>query len=1128
MSTNPSPDTENVDANDFNSYLTGNAAAALENAGESWDGLIAAIAAGLVSAAVQMVVFFFLRWRLTRIYRPRTYLVPPRERIALPPHGIIGWVKPVFVTPSLHFIQKCGLDAYFFIRYLRMLLKIFAPMLVIICPILLPINQYSDDPNDEEQQEGLGKLTIANVGSRHAAKRLWAHLILAVLAIVWILYNIYEELRGYIRVRQAYLASPQHRIRASATTVLVTGIPKKWLTVEALDGLYDVFPGGIRNIWINRNYDDIADKISKRNDFAQSLEEAETNLIKLCRKRHEKATKKERKRNKSNGTSKDTNEGQELSPLGDSDDARSSETVHGTHLSPNARPEPPRIPTDVLPSPYAEANGQIPRPPNTRNNLSKRKESDEQPLRDSQETAVEAVANATHEPKETPGQDVTASKWQEKLMFWKTDPVIPAGGYPEALSEEFDNDKDEDASWRKYIEPKHRETIRLPVVNQDWFPALPLMGKKVDRIYHCRRELARLNAEIEADQNNAENFPYMNSAFIQFNHQVAAHMACQSVSHHVPQHMAPRHVEISPDDVLWDNMSIKWWERYVRIGIVTAISAALIILYAVPVTFSSFLANITQLSSQVSWLAWLNDFPSTAKSIIEGILPPILLQLILVLVPIIYRVLVKFQGVPTGNSTEMGVQKWYFVFLFIQIFLVVTLTNGLLNFITAATSDVVGTAGQLAKNLPRASVYFFKYLMLRSFSSAAGELLQIGTLIVWFLLGPILDSTPRQKWTRQTTLSRIKWGSFFPPFSNFAVIGIAYACIAPLMLVFMVLIFGLFWVVYRYNVLYVYQFKNDTGGLLFPTAVYQLFTGIYVMEIALAAYFFTQVSDGSKVACIPHAIIMLVCFFATVIYHRILASTFAPLERYMPITLEDDAVIRDEEFARAQAARFERPSQEEQQENEKAEAANFEHQLKERERDEEQQEAADVPEPLGGPADPQNRRLSKTSTPSNSWAKRDGSSTTWGKAAQPVKGVINLTGRAEKRVERMIGSANTKIDQRITRANGVQNPDGDEEGHKTVADVLFAGIADELEDLTPDERDLLVRYAFQHSALRARRPVVWFPKDELGVSDDEVRRGKAVSEYLAMSNEGAVLDRKGKVRFERSPPDFSNVDLIAL
>lgn len=457
--------------------------------------------------------------------------------------------------------------------------------------------------------------------------------------------------------------------------------------------------------------------------------------------------------------------------------------------------------------------------------------------------------------------------------------------------------------------------------------------------------------------------------------------------------------------------------------------------------------------------------------------------------------------------------------------MVVTVSNGLLSFFTAAVSDVVGTVTRLSKNLPNASYYFFKYLLLRSFASAAGELLQIGTLIMWFLLGPLLDSTPRQKWKRQTDLQQVKWGSFFAPFSNFAVIGIVYCCIAPLMLVFMVIIFGLFWVVYRYNVLYVYQFKNDTGGLLFPTAVWQLFTGIYVMEACLAAFFFSQESpDGSNTVCLPQAIIMVVMLVLTITYHRILVNNFAPLMRYLPITLEDDAVIRDEEFARAQAARWETPGEEHQEEGD----ANFEQTLKNKERGE-QAEDLKMTHANTGVDGSFDRSFSKSSTPTNSWAKRDeGASSAWKKAAQPVKGVINLTSRAEKRVERTVASANAKLDRSLARANGAHNIEDDVEGQRTVGDVLFAGIADELEDLSPDERNLLVRYAFQHSALRARRPVVWFPEDVLGVSDDEIRRGKAASPYLALSNQGSGLDGKGKVTFERSPPDFSNVDLIAL
>ena len=62
--------------------------------------------------------------------------------------------------------------------------------------------------------------------------------------------------------------------------------------------------------------------------------------------------------------------------------------------------------------------------------------------------------------------------------------------------------------------------------------------------------------------------------------------------------------------------------------------------------------------------------------------------------------------------------------------------------------------------------------------------------------------------------------------------------IAPLILVFNVITFSLFWFVYRYNTLYVTKFRFDTGGLLFPRAINQLFTGLYIMEFSLVGLFF--------------------------------------------------------------------------------------------------------------------------------------------------------------------------------------------------------------------------------------------------------------------------------------------------
>ena len=238
---------------------------------------------------------------------PRTYLVPEKERIKAPPKGLWQWVLPIFQTSNSDFIQKCGLDAYFFLRYLRTLLKIFIPLAVLILPILLCSNAvHGRGPHFADRGSIYNKAPWSNVsgldifgwGNVRPTKvnRYWAHLVLAVVVVVYTCFVFFDELRGYIRLRQAYLTSPQHRLRASATTVLVTAIPRKWCTFEALNGLYDVFPGGIRNIWINRNFDELNDKVKQRDKLARSLESAETALIRNAKKAHIKKMKKEAKK----------------------------------------------------------------------------------------------------------------------------------------------------------------------------------------------------------------------------------------------------------------------------------------------------------------------------------------------------------------------------------------------------------------------------------------------------------------------------------------------------------------------------------------------------------------------------------------------------------------------------------------------------------------------------------------------------------------------------------------------------------------------------------------------------------------------------------------------------------------
>ncbi|KAJ5737161.1 uncharacterized protein N7483_002286 [Penicillium malachiteum] len=1185
--------------------------------GESLSSFLASLATALIVFGVEFLLFMILKGKLTRIYQPRTYLVPDRERTSPSPPGLFRWIGPVFRTSSAEFIQKSGLDAYFFLRYLRMLLKIFVPLALLLLPVLLPINRvdgkgktYTNGHNGSQWNvSGLDQLAWGNIKPENT-HRYWAHLVMAIIVVVWICAIFFDELRGYIRLRQAYMTSPQHRLRASATTVLVTAIPPEWLEVEALDNLFDVFPGGIRNIWINRNFDELNEKVKQRNKVALKLESAETSLIAQCKEAQLKQLKSERKSKGAKGklSSEDREKmatDQRASQMA-MDAGVSSGNPHqvqtldeALHRNPDShqrqtsnasrtRVFDPALAAagavgmgvgklgktvlgglkkveggfdntftqnrglvaaidNELPSrqitppgnedlslsnsadteyPSSAPMPQIPEPKQSKGSMCRDHrtpptrpfwrsrgssyskhtkndpETDEHPLT-APDTPIDVDRLPSTQPCDEKGHESKNRKEGDKMEGEQ---------YPISYNEAFDNEDYGEPLWKKYIRPKDRDTWRLPLFKWSKWPTIWLIGKKVDTIDYCRKELARLNLEIEIDQQHPERFPLMNSAFIQFNHQVAAHMACQSVAHHLPKQMAPRIVEISPDDVIWDNMSLKWWERYLRtIGIIIIV-CAMVVGWAFPVAFTGLLSQLSYLEGAFSWLSWISKLPSWFISAIQGVLPALCLAILMALLPLLLRFLSRKQGVHTGMAVELTVQNYYFAFLFVQLFLVVTIASSFSTIIDNAT-DVTNWADLLADNIPKSSNYFFSYMILQAMSVSAGALVQIFGLISWFILAPILDKTARKKWARTTNLNQMQWGSFFPVYTTLASIGMIYCVIAPLILVFNVITFGLFWFVYRYNTLYVTKFRFDTGGLLFPRAINQLFTGVYFMEASLIAMFFLVQDQHGHTSAKGQGIVMIFVLALTVVYQVLLANAFGPLIRYIPVTLEDDAIRRDEEFKRAQHARLGLPLDEDEEEK-----GPVDHGIPQPQHEEFQQDR-----------DIELRSLESNQEDRKPNASRDHLSTPKFGDKRP-----SWASRSPNRRSKFFGvnsssSLPTTKSLREKMAHDAMH-DAENQGlpAKTLGHSLFSGLHDELEDLTPDERDQLVQRAFQHEALRAKRPVIWIPRDDIGVSDDEVYRTQRFSKHIWISNEYQALDGKCRTIFSRSPPDFSEVDLIQL
>lgn len=336
---------------------------------------------------------------------------------------------------------------------------------------------------------------------------------------------------------------------------------------------------------------------------------------------------------------------------------------------------------------------------------------------------------------------------------------------------------------------------------------------------------------------------------------------------------------------------------------------------------------------------------------------------------------------------------------------------------------------------------------------------------------------------------------------------------------FNILTFCLFWFVYRYNTLYVTKFRFDTGGLLFPRAINQLFTGLYVMEVCLIGLFFLVRDENGEVACEGQAICMIVVLILTAGYQILLNEAFGPLIRYLPITLEEAAVRRDEEFNRAQHARLGLTVDDDDEEDGVDVGKHLERRLAEQEREERHRDQNEKDIELKSLENDREDRKHHTSGGLLSTPKLGKKRPSWADRSP-------TSGRRSKYFG--VNSARASPTVKTLREKMVQDAEAQGPAANNMGHALFAGIHDELEDLTPDERDQLVQRAFQHEALRAKRPVIWIPRDDIGVSNDEVYRTQRFSKHIWVSNEYQALDGKCRTIFSRSPPDFSEVDLIQL
>jgi hypothetical protein len=349
-------------------------------------------------------------------------------------------------------------------------------------------------------------------------------------------------------------------------------------------------------------------------------------------------------------------------------------------------------------------------------------------------------------------------------------------------------------------------------------------------------------------------------------------------------------------------------------------------------------------------------------------------------------------------------------------------------------------------------------------------------------------------------------------------------------MIMMLITFGLFWFTYRYQMIYVSYAKAETNGLIYPKAINQLFTGLYFLELCLIGLFFLQKDQQNELACFPQAIIMIITLGFTVLFQVLLNRAFGPMFKYLPITFEDEAAQRDDEFQRAQNSRWQPKEEDDEHRSLNSEIEARERtekresqMLEEQDRRHSQAYNSGSYEMNKLESDPSRDRLAASESPERSrknWADKSRS-----RSRSHSHHAKHKTHREKEKGFNPINLLTNALKEGL---DDVQKPIRDVEAQVMPTANLFDDIDDTLEDIEPEARQKLIKRSFQHPATRAIQPAIWIPHDELGIANDEIAHTARFSDKIWIESKNARLDASGVVMFRGLPPDrdpFDNIEV---
>ncbi|KAL0305456.1 UNVERIFIED_CONTAM: CSC1-like protein ERD4 [Sesamum radiatum] len=325
---------------------------------------------------------------------------------------------------------------------------------------------------------------------------------------------------------------------------------------------------------------------------------------------------------------------------------------------------------------------------------------------------------------------------------------------------------------------------------------LGLIGKKVDAIEYYDEKIKELIPKLVAEQRVTLKDRQQSAAIIFFNNRVTAAAASQSLHDTMVDTWTVSDAP-EPHQLLWTNLLKNFYTRRIRQYVIYFI-----------VFFDHFLLHDT------NWFHFCIDYSdnlkkllpflkpvvdqATIKTVLEAYLPQLALIIFLALLPKFLLFLSKAEGIASESHAQRAASG-----------------NG---------------------KPPGSATFFLTFVALKFFVGYGLELSRIVPLIIFHLKKKYLCKTEaevKEAWAP----GDLGYATRIPGDMLILTIVICYSVIAPLIIPFGIIYYGLGWIVLRNQVLKVYVPSYESYGRIWPHIYLRIMASLILYQATMLGYF---------------------------------------------------------------------------------------------------------------------------------------------------------------------------------------------------------------------------------------------------------------------------------------------------